>query len=93
AVAETSETNPNTQSTGSQPAYSHGTSTGTSTNTSTGTGTDTISIKPRMGHSMVFDSAQRQVFIFHGKRGKTNLSDFYVYDLDSRRIVDVVRDS
>eukprot|EP01134_Creolimax_fragrantissima_P005826 CFRG5826T1 len=52
-----------------------------------------INIKPRMGHSMVLDTAQRQLYIFHGKRLKQNLSDFYVYDLDTARIVDVVRDS
>ena len=42
---------------------------------------------------MLFHQPKRQLIIFAGQRNKDYLSDFYVYDIDSDKVVELSRDS
>eukprot|EP01137_Pigoraptor_chileana_P006051 Opistho-2@49948 len=52
-----------------------------------------IQLKSRIGHSMLFNPEQRQLYIFAGQRNKDYLSDFYIYNVDSGVVVEMSRDS
>ena len=54
---------------------------------------DVNSLRSRIGHSMVFNDRARQLYVFNGQRNKDQLSDFFVYDLDSDTVVEIARDS
>ncbi|KAK2582051.1 hypothetical protein KPH14_002756 [Odynerus spinipes] len=43
-------------------------------------------IRSRAGHSMLFHSGSRKLYIFAGKRGKEYLSDFFTYDVDTNQV-------
>ena len=43
-------------------------------------------IKSRIGHSMLFHSVTRQLYILAGQRNKEFLSDFFTYNIDSDTI-------
>ncbi|KAI9137613.1 Muskelin N-terminus-domain-containing protein [Paraphysoderma sedebokerense] len=49
-------------------------------------------LKSRIGHSMLYNSAERQLFIFAGQRNKDYLSDFYIYDIPSDTVSELSRD-
>lgn len=51
-----------------------------------------IQMKSRIGHSMLFNDATREIYIFAGQRHKDFLADFYVYQIDSDTVVEVSRD-
>lgn len=51
-----------------------------------------IQLKSRIGHSMLFNSLTRQLYIFAGQRNKDYLSDFYIYDIESDTVHEVSRD-
>lgn len=53
----------------------------------------TPNIKSRIGHSMVFNPQTRQIYIYAGQRHKDHLSDFYVYDVDSDTVVEMIKDT
>ncbi|XP_037789855.1 muskelin-like isoform X1 [Penaeus monodon] len=48
-----------------------------------GNGTGPQDIKSRIGHSMLFHSGTRQLFILAGQRNKEYLTDFFTYNIDS----------
>lgn len=50
-------------------------------------------IKARIGHSMIFNPTTRQIYIYAGQRHKDYLCDFYVYDVDSDTVVEMVKDT
>lgn len=52
-----------------------------------------VQLKSRIGHSMLFNSKTRQLYIFAGQRNKDYLGDFYVYNIDTNQIVDMTHDS
>ncbi|KAI4496372.1 hypothetical protein M0804_000182 [Polistes exclamans] len=43
-------------------------------------------IRSRAGHSMLFHSGERKLYIFAGKRSKEYLRDFFTYDVDTNKI-------
>ncbi|KAL2740581.1 muskelin [Vespula squamosa] len=43
-------------------------------------------IRSRAGHSMLFHSGSRKLYIFAGKRGKEYLSDFFTYEVDTNQV-------
>ena len=51
-----------------------------------------ISLKSRIGHSMLFDSGTKQLYIFAGQRNKDYLSDFYIYDIQTDVVREISRD-
>ncbi|KAJ3316887.1 Muskelin 1, intracellular mediator containing kelch motif [Boothiomyces sp. JEL0866] len=52
----------------------------------------TIQIKSRIGHSMLFNSERREIYIFAGQRHKDFLADFYVYSIDTDTVTEISRD-
>lgn len=56
------------------------------------TADSTVQLKSRIGHSMLFNSDTREIYIFAGQRHKDFLADFYVYQIDNDTIVEVSRD-
>ena len=52
-----------------------------------------VHLKSRIGHSMLFHPIFKQLYIFAGQRLKDYLSDFYVYDIASDKIIEMNRDS
>lgn len=51
-----------------------------------------IQLKGRSGHSMLFDSNMREIYIFAGQRQKECFADIYVYDIDHGVVHEVTRD-
>ncbi|KAJ2999772.1 Muskelin 1, intracellular mediator containing kelch motif [Globomyces sp. JEL0801] len=51
-----------------------------------------IQIKSRIGHSMLFNPLTREIYIFAGQRNKDFLADFYIYQIDTDRVIEVSRD-
>ena len=49
-------------------------------------------IKSRIGHSMLFNHLKKEIYIFAGQRHKDFLADFYVYQIDQDRVVEVSKD-
>lgn len=49
-------------------------------------------MKSRVGHSMLYDSVSRLLYIFAGQRLKDYLSDFYAYSLDRDEVIEISRD-
>eukprot|EP00163_Fabomonas_tropica_P000623 TRINITY_DN1039_c1_g4_i1.p1 TRINITY_DN1039_c1_g4~~TRINITY_DN1039_c1_g4_i1.p1 ORF type:complete len:354 (+),score=65.84 TRINITY_DN1039_c1_g4_i1:130-1191(+) len=54
---------------------------------------NSVQLKSRIGHSMLFSSVDRCLYIFAGQRNKDYLSDFYVYDIDRDVVTEKSRDS
>lgn len=52
----------------------------------------TVQLKSRIGHSMLFNAKERQLYIFAGQRHKDYLSDFYIYDIDTDTVHELSRD-
>lgn len=53
---------------------------------------NSINLKSRIGHSMLFNSKSRELYILAGQRHQEHLSDFYIYQLDTDSVIEVARD-
>ncbi|XP_017793080.1 PREDICTED: muskelin [Habropoda laboriosa] len=51
-----------------------------------------LTIRSRAGHSMLFHSGTRKLYIFAGQRGKEDLTDFFTYDVDTNQIEHIFDD-
>jgi hypothetical protein len=49
-------------------------------------------LKSRIGHSMLWNPASKELYIFAGQRNKDYLSDFYVYDVIGDCVKEISRD-
>ena len=49
-------------------------------------------IKPRIGHSMLFNEKSREIYIFAGQRHKDFLADFHVYNVEAGNFSEWTRD-
>lgn len=49
-------------------------------------------LKSRVGHSMLFDSSQRALYVFAGQRVKDYLSDLYKYLVDEDIVQEITQD-
>ncbi|KAF9427905.1 Muskelin 1, intracellular mediator containing kelch motif [Entomortierella beljakovae] len=49
-------------------------------------------LRSRIGHSMLYDDMTRSLVIFAGQMNKDYLSDFYVYDIEADRVIEVCKD-
>ncbi|KAL7306121.1 hypothetical protein TKK_0001570 [Trichogramma kaykai] len=45
-----------------------------------------LSIRSRVGHSMLFHPGSKKLYIFAGQRGKEYLNDFFTYDVNTNEI-------
>jgi hypothetical protein len=51
-----------------------------------------VQLKSRIGHSMLLNEKNRELYIFAGQRNKDYLADFYVYDIDNDHLRQISRD-
>ena len=58
----------------------------------TGNSVENTEIKPRIGHSMLFNDKTREIYIFAGQRHKDFLADFHVYNVDTGVFCEWTRD-
>eukprot|EP00051_Salpingoeca_urceolata_P006576 m.86923 g.86923 ORF g.86923 m.86923 type:complete len:836 (+) comp14891_c0_seq3:166-2673(+) len=58
-----------------------------------GMGKGNVKLPSRIGHSMLFDSNKRQLYIFAGQRNHAYLNDFFKYHIDEDIVEQVCRDS
>lgn len=49
-------------------------------------------LRSRIGHSMLFDSTKRKLYIFSGQKCRDLLADFYTWDLDCDTVIDLTLD-
>ncbi|XP_012154161.1 muskelin 1 isoform X2 [Megachile rotundata] len=49
-------------------------------------------VTSRAGHSMLFHSGSRKLYILTGQRGKEDLSDFFTYEVDTNHIEHIFND-
>ncbi|CAH1783153.1 unnamed protein product, partial [Owenia fusiformis] len=71
---------------GSDPTFSGLYSYHIPTNTWTKLKDDCQELRSRIGHSMLFHTRSRQLYIFAGQRSKDYLNDFFTYDVDTGAI-------
>ena len=57
-----------------------------------GSSAENTDIKPRIGHSMLFNHKTREIYIFAGQRHKDFLADFHVYNVDTGIFTEWTRD-
>ena len=50
-------------------------------------------IRSRIGHSMVYHTGEKKLFVFAGQRSKDYLCDFLVYDVTNDQLTEVSRDT
>ena len=55
-------------------------------------GSGSVTLKSRIGHSMLFHPRLRKLFVLAGQRGKEYLSDFYAVDVDTLQVTELSRD-
>ncbi|OBZ91936.1 Muskelin [Choanephora cucurbitarum] len=48
--------------------------------------------RSRAGHSVLMDWIHQRIYIFGGQRGKKYLTDFYYYDLQEEKLVEITHD-